>query len=104
MINDIRPVQAPNLILIIFKFPDDIKLGIKVTDDADTSYMECNNIKIWAGTNRMRLYFVIFQKHQSCGTCNWMNYVAKHVEDCIYHADLQMLWAVILKKSWMSFS
>ena len=52
MINDIRPVQASNLIV---KFADDINLGIKVTDDSDTSYMETNNIKIWAETNRMKL-------------------------------------------------
>ena len=52
MINDIRPVQASNLIV---KFADDINLGIKVTDDSDTSHMETNNIKIWAETNRMKL-------------------------------------------------
>ena len=44
MINDIRPVQAFNLIV---KFADDINLGIMVTDDSDTSHMEANNIKIW---------------------------------------------------------
>ena len=52
MINDIRPVQASNLIV---KFADDINLGIKVTDDSDTSHMETNNIKTWAETNRMKL-------------------------------------------------
>ena len=52
MINDIRPVQVSNLIV---KFADDINLGIKVTDDSDTSHMETNNIKIWAETNRMKL-------------------------------------------------
>ena len=52
MVSDIRPVQASNLVV---KFADDINLGIKVTDDSDTSYMETNNIKIWAETNRMKL-------------------------------------------------
>ena len=52
MINDIRPVQASNLIV---KFADDINLEIKVTDDSDTSHMETNNIKIWTETNRMKL-------------------------------------------------
>ena len=54
MINDIRPVQASKLIV---KFADDINLGVKVTDDNDTSYMETSNIVIWAETNRMRLNF-----------------------------------------------
>ena len=52
MINDIRPVQASNLIV---KFADDINRGIKVTDDSVTSHMETNNIKTWAETNRMKL-------------------------------------------------
>ena len=52
MVSDIRPVQASN---VVVKFADDINLGIKVTDDSDTSYMETNNIKIWAETNRMKL-------------------------------------------------
>ena len=52
--HDIRPGQASNLIV---KFADDINLGIMVTDDSDTSYMETNNIKIWAETNRMKLNF-----------------------------------------------
>ncbi|CAB4017883.1 Hypothetical predicted protein [Paramuricea clavata] len=51
MINDIRPVQASNLIV---KFADDINLGIKVTDDSDVFYMETNNIINWAETNRMK--------------------------------------------------
>ena len=34
MINDIRPVQASNLIV---KFADDINVGIKVANDSDTS-------------------------------------------------------------------
>ena len=55
MINDIRPVQASNLIV---KFADDINLGIKVTDDSDASYMETkNNIINWAETNRMELNY-----------------------------------------------
>ncbi|CAB4017346.1 Hypothetical predicted protein [Paramuricea clavata] len=54
MINDIRPVQASNLIV---KFADDINLGIKVTDDSDASYMETNNIINWAETNRMKLNY-----------------------------------------------
>ena len=54
MINDIRPVQASNLVV---KFADDINLGIMVTDDSDASCMETNNIKIWAETNRMKLNF-----------------------------------------------
>jgi hypothetical protein len=54
MINDIRPVQASNLIV---KFADDINPGIKVTDDSDTSYMETNNIINWAETNRMELNY-----------------------------------------------
>ena len=52
MVSDIRPVQASNLVV---KFADGINLGVKVTDDSDTSYMETNNIKIWAETNRMKL-------------------------------------------------
>ncbi len=54
MINDIRPVQASNLIV---KFADDINLGIKVTDDSDASYIETNNIINWVETNRMKLNF-----------------------------------------------
>ena len=54
MINDIRPVKASNLVV---KFADDINLGIMVTDDSDASYMETNNIKIWAETNRMKRNF-----------------------------------------------
>ena len=53
MINDdIRPVQASNLVV---KIAHDIYLGLMVTDDCDASYMETNNIKIWAETNRMKL-------------------------------------------------
>ena len=43
MNNDIRPVQASNLVV---KFADDINLGMKV-----------NNIKIWAETDRMKHSF-----------------------------------------------
>ena len=53
MINDIRPVEASNLIV---KY-DDINLKIKLTDDTHTSYMKTKNIKIWAETNRVKLKF-----------------------------------------------
>ena len=54
MINDIRPVQASNLII---KFVYEISLGIKVMDASDTSNLETNNIMTWAETNRIRLNF-----------------------------------------------
>ena len=64
MVNDIRPIQASNLIV---KFADDINLGIKVTDDSDSSYMETNNIMVWAETNHMRINFKKMWEMVICG-------------------------------------
>ena len=83
MINDIRPVQASNSIV---KFADDINLGIKVTNDRDTSNLETNNIKICAETNCMRLNF-----KKTCGTV---------IHGKIYRS-LPEHWLMITRESWL---
>ena len=54
MINDIKTVLDSNLLV---KFADDLNLGVKVTNDNDTSVIEIENIIDWSGRNRMELNF-----------------------------------------------
>ena len=54
MINDIKTVLDSNLLV---KFSDDLNLGVKVTNDNDTSVIEIENIIDWSGRNRMELNF-----------------------------------------------
>ena len=54
MINDIKTVLDSNLLV---KFADDLNLGVKVTNDNDTSVIEIKNIVDWTGRNRMELNF-----------------------------------------------
>ena len=54
MINDIKAVLDSNLLV---KFADDLNLGVKVTNDNDTSVIEIENIIDWSGRNRMELNF-----------------------------------------------
>ena len=55
MINDIKTVLDSNLLV---KFADDLNLGVKVTNDNDTSVIEIENIIDWSGRNRMELNFM----------------------------------------------
>ena len=54
MINDIKTVLDSNLLV---KFADDLNLGVKVTNDNDTSVIEIENIVDWTGRNRKELNF-----------------------------------------------
>ena len=50
MINDIKTALDSNLLV---KFADDLNLGVKVTNNNDTSVIEIKNIIDWSGRNRM---------------------------------------------------
>ena len=54
LINDIKTVLDSNLVV---KFADDLNLGVKVTNDNDTSVIEIENIIDWSGRNRMESNF-----------------------------------------------
>ena len=42
---------------LLVKFADDLNLGVKVTNDNDTSVIEIENIIDWSGRNRVELNF-----------------------------------------------